>query len=116
MSKSIEGIVPVMLTPFSADNQIDYPGLSRLIDWYLEKGVDALFAVCQSSEMQFLTLDERVALAKFVVDKVAGRIPVIASGHISDDIEQQINDRDGENRCGRAGAGDQSPGSEESGQ
>ncbi|MCC3702754.1 dihydrodipicolinate synthase family protein [Rouxiella badensis] len=92
MSKSIEGIVPVMLTPFSADNQIDYPGLSRLIDWYLEKGVDALFAVCQSSEMQFLTLDERVALAKFVVDKVAGRIPVIASGHISDDIEQQINE------------------------
>lgn len=88
--KNIEGIVPVMLTPFTADGAIDYPGLVQLIDWYLEKKVDALFAVCQSSEMQFLTLPERVALARFVVDKVAGRIPVIASGHISDAIDDQI--------------------------
>ncbi|MBP2171079.1 4-hydroxy-tetrahydrodipicolinate synthase [Erwinia toletana] len=88
--KQIEGIVPVMLTPFTDDNQIDYPGLERLIEWYLQQGVDALFAVCQSSEMQFLSLQERVELAQFVVKKVAGRVPVIASGHISDAIEQQI--------------------------
>lgn len=87
--KPIEGIVPVMLTPFTSDNQIDYPGLTTLIEWYLSKGVDGLFAVCQSSEMQFLTLAERVSLAKFVVKQVAGRIPVIASGHISDDLEHQ---------------------------
>lgn len=87
--KPIEGIVPVMLTPFTPDNQIDYPGLTHLINWYLAKGVDALFAVCQSSEMQFLTLDERVAVAEFVVKEVAGRIPVIASGHISDDLACQ---------------------------
>lgn len=87
--KPIEGIVPVMLTPFTPDNQIDYPGLTNLINWYLAKGVDALFAVCQSSEMQFLTLVERVAVAEFVVKQVAGRIPVIASGHISDDLERQ---------------------------
>ncbi|MBK0018892.1 dihydrodipicolinate synthase family protein [Kosakonia sp. S42] len=87
--KTINGIVPVMLTPFTADDQIDYPALAKLIDWYLEKGVDALFAVCQSSEMQFLSLEERVGLARFVVQHVNGRIPVIASGHISDDIVAQ---------------------------
>ncbi|ARU92725.1 dihydrodipicolinate synthase family protein [Tatumella citrea] len=87
--KAIEGIVPVMLTPFTADNQVDYPGLARLIDWYLAQGVDALFAVCQSSEMQFLSLEERVELAEFVVRQVDGRIPVIASGHISDDLAAQ---------------------------
>lgn len=87
--KTINGIVPVMLTPFAADEQIDYPALAKLIDWYLEKGVDALFAVCQSSEMQFLSLQERVELARFVVQHVDGRIPVIASGHISDDIAAQ---------------------------
>ena len=87
--KTINGIVPVMLTPFTADEQIDYPALAKLIDWYLEKGVDALFAVCQSSEMQFLSLQERVELAHFVVQHVDGRIPVIASGHISDDIAAQ---------------------------
>ncbi|MGS3450992.1 dihydrodipicolinate synthase family protein [Klebsiella electrica] len=87
--KTINGIVPVMLTPFTAGDRIDYPALAKLIDGYLEKGVDALFAVCQSSEMQFLSLDERVELANFVVQQVNGRIPVIASGHISDDIDAQ---------------------------
>lgn len=87
--KKINGIVPVMLTPFTADERIDYPALAKLIDWYLAKGVDALFAVCQSSEMQFLSLAERVELAHFVVQHVNGRIPVIASGHISDDIDAQ---------------------------
>jgi 4-hydroxy-tetrahydrodipicolinate synthase len=88
--KKIEGIVPVMLTPFSEDNTIDYSGLGKLVDWYLQKGVDALFAVCQSSEMQFLSLEERVELARFIVKRVDGRIPVIASGHISDDMDLQI--------------------------
>ncbi|MGV8927955.1 MAG: dihydrodipicolinate synthase family protein [Ewingella sp.] len=88
----IEGIVPVMLTPFNEDNHIDYVGLGKLIDWYLDKGVDALFAVCQSSEMQFLSLSEHVELSAFVVKKVAGRIPVIASGHVSDDLDSQINE------------------------
>nr|WP_113866790.1 dihydrodipicolinate synthase family protein [Brenneria salicis]NMN90245.1 4-hydroxy-tetrahydrodipicolinate synthase [Brenneria salicis ATCC 15712 = DSM 30166]RBP62131.1 4-hydroxy-tetrahydrodipicolinate synthase [Brenneria salicis ATCC 15712 = DSM 30166]RLM31172.1 dihydrodipicolinate synthase family protein [Brenneria salicis ATCC 15712 = DSM 30166] len=90
--KQIDGIVPVMLTPFTGNNDIDYPGLEKLIDWYLAKGVDALFAVCQSSEMLFLSLAERVELARFVVEKAAGRIPVIASGHISDDLDEQIGE------------------------
>jgi 4-hydroxy-tetrahydrodipicolinate synthase len=51
-----------------------------------------LFAVCQSSEMLFLTLEERVALGRFVVEKTRGRIPVVASGHISDDIETQLRE------------------------
>lgn len=85
MTRKIEGIIPVMLTPFTDQGEIDYPGLERLIEWYLEKGADALFAVCQSSEMQFLTLGERSALGHFVVKQVAGRVPVIVSGHISED-------------------------------
>src|SRR6185312_6057665 len=80
---SIEGIVPVMLTPFDASGEIDFGGLERLIEWYLQHGTDALFAVAQSSEMQFLSLHERTELARFVVDRVAGRVPVVVSGHIS---------------------------------
>ena len=56
---SIEGIVPVMLTPFDDTGAIDYAGLERLIEWYMQHGADALFAVAQSSEMQFLSLAER---------------------------------------------------------
>ena len=91
-SSKIEGIVPVMLTPFTDAGEIDYAGLERLIEWYIANGSDALFAVCQSSEMLFLSLAERQALAKFVVRQVAGRIPVVVSGHISDDPHGQLEE------------------------
>lgn len=87
---TIEGIVPVTLTPFDDAGAIDYAGLERLIEWYLAHGSDALFAVAQSSEMQFLSLAERAALARFVVERVGGRVPVVASGHISDDLDAQV--------------------------
>lgn len=96
----IQGIIPVMLTPFTEGGQIDYAGLERLIEWYLANGSDALFAVCQSSEMMFLSLEERVALARFVVDKTGRRVPVVASGHISDDIDRQIDELTAMSRTG----------------
>ncbi|SDG61605.1 dihydrodipicolinate synthase family protein [Propionivibrio dicarboxylicus] len=88
----IEGIVPVMITPFNESGEIDYAGLERLIEWYIEKGSDALFAVCQSSEMMFLSVDERRALGRFVVKQVAGRVPVVVSGHVSDDPYSQLEE------------------------
>nr|WP_295469383.1 dihydrodipicolinate synthase family protein [Mesorhizobium sp.] len=84
MKTKIDGIVPVMITPFTPENEIDWEGYERLIEWYLANGAEALFAVCQSSEMQHLSLDERRDLARFTVERVAGRVPVVASGHISD--------------------------------
>ncbi|MEZ2223305.1 dihydrodipicolinate synthase family protein [Rhizobium sp. RCC_161_2] len=89
MLKKIEGIVPVMITPFTEGGKIDYPGVARLVEWYIANGSDALFAVCQSSEMQFLSLEERVELAAFV-KTAAGRVPVIASGHVSESLEDQL--------------------------
>ncbi|UXT43965.1 dihydrodipicolinate synthase family protein [Agrobacterium leguminum] len=88
MTKRIEGIIPVMITPFRG-GKIDFEGVTNLVEWYIANGSDALFAVCQSSEMMFLTLEERVELAAFVKKAAAGRIPVIASGHISEAFEDQ---------------------------
>ncbi len=86
------GVYPVMLTPFTEDNQVDYESLGRLVDWYIEKGVDGLFADCQSSEMFFLSLEERLKIAEFVVKAAAGRVPVVASGHVSEKVEDQITE------------------------
>lgn len=83
------GSWPVMLTPFTDQGEVDYKGLGALIDWYIENGVSGLFAVCQSSEMFFLSQEERVNIAKYCVERSAGRVPVIASGHISDTFEDQ---------------------------
>lgn len=89
MNLKIDGVVPVMLTPFDSTGQIDFAGLGNLTEWYIENGARALFAVCQSSEMQFLSVKERVEIARFVVTQVNGRLPVIASGHVADDIDDQ---------------------------
>ncbi|MCP3464069.1 MULTISPECIES: dihydrodipicolinate synthase family protein [unclassified Bradyrhizobium] len=92
MTASIQGIIPVMLTPFTEADAIDFQGLENLIEWYIANGADALFAVAQSSEMQFLGLEERVELARFVARKAAGRLPVIASGHISESRQDQLTE------------------------
>jgi 4-hydroxy-tetrahydrodipicolinate synthase len=89
MHTSITGIIPVMLTPFDERDRIDYGSLEHLIEWYLTLGSDALFAVCQSSEMQRLSLAERLELARFVQRQVAGRVPVIASGHVAEAADDQ---------------------------
>ncbi len=85
------GVWPVMLTPFTEDNKVDYKALEELIEWYRKEKVSGLFAVCQSSEMFFLSLEERIEIARFVKEK-AGNLPVIASGHISDSIEDQVKE------------------------
>ena len=79
MHQPIDGIIPVMLTPLTEQGALDLEGLDRLVDWYLDHGADALFAVCQSSEMQLLSLDERVTLARRTLARAAGRVPVILS-------------------------------------
>lgn len=86
------GVWPVMLTPYTLDNRVDTQALERLTNWYIEQGVSGLFAVCQTSEMFFLSLEERELIARTVVRAAAGRVPVIASGHISDSEEKQAEE------------------------
>lgn len=92
MTAPVFGIFPVVITPFTEADTIDWDGYARLIEWYLAHGAQGLFAVCQSSEMQYLSLAERRDLARFTVDRVAGRVPVVASGHVSDAPEDQIEE------------------------
>jgi 4-hydroxy-tetrahydrodipicolinate synthase len=74
------GVWPVILTPFDSSRAIDWNAYDRLIDWYIENGASGLFAACLSSEMFFLTLEERVALVRRAVRRAGPGIPVVASG------------------------------------
>ncbi|MZQ83099.1 dihydrodipicolinate synthase family protein [Paenibacillus sp. 5J-6] len=87
-----KGVWPTMITPFTNTGKVDYAALEQLIEWYIDHGVHGLFAVCQSSEMFYLTLEERVSIARFVTNQAAGRVPVIASGHTSDLFEEQVEE------------------------
>lgn len=91
MSKAIpNGVYPTMITPFTKDNKIDYNAVEALINWYAEKGVDGIFAICQSSEIFFLSFDERLELLRFVMKHTPKNIAVVASGHVADDLDTQI--------------------------
>ena len=92
MPNALKGIIPVMLTAFDNLGGIDWESQTRLTKWYLERGSESLFAVCQSSEMLHLDLDEREALARVTVEIVDGRVPVIASGHIGVTLDEQITE------------------------
>ena len=86
------GVWPVMLTPFTEENKVDEAALEKLVDWYIDRGVDGLFAVCQSSEMFFLSFEERVHITELVVQFAAGRVPVISSGQVSEDLSEQVRE------------------------
>lgn len=85
-----DGVYPTMLTPYTGDNKVDYDAVEQLIDWYVKKGVSGIFAVCQSSEMFYLDADERYDLLKFIMSVVPEGISVVASGHVSADVDTAV--------------------------
>jgi 4-hydroxy-tetrahydrodipicolinate synthase len=87
-----DGVWPTMITPFREDGAVDYAALEPLVEWYLARGVAGLFAVCQSSEMFYLSLRERLELARASVRRAAGRMPVIASGHVAESLDDQVEE------------------------
>lgn len=92
MEMKYGGVWPTMIAAFDMEGNLDLEANVQITNNLIEKGSDGLFAVCQSSEMFFLNLDEKVALAKCVVAAAGGRVPVIASGHTSDCMEDQIKE------------------------
>lgn len=91
MIKNIpDGVYPTMVTPFTDDNKIDYNGVLQILEWYSENGVDGIFAICQSSEIFFLSFEERLELLQFIMKNKPADMTVVASGHTADDLDRQI--------------------------
>ncbi len=85
------GFIPVMLTPFQDSGAVDYAGLSRLTQLYLEAGAAGLFANCLSSEMYELTPQERIDVTRHVVEEAGRRVPVVATGTFGGAITGQAD-------------------------
>jgi 4-hydroxy-tetrahydrodipicolinate synthase len=79
-----------MITPFTQDNKVDYDGILRMLDWYDKRGVAGIFAICQSSEIFFLSFEEKVEILRFIKNNLPAGISLIASGHTEDDLDSQI--------------------------
>jgi 4-hydroxy-tetrahydrodipicolinate synthase len=81
--------VPVMITPFTKNGKVDFDVLSMLTDFYRAAGVKGYFANCQSSEMYFLTPEERLAVTSHVVKRVNGALPVVSTGSFGSTLEEK---------------------------
>lgn len=91
MVKSIpNGVYPTMITPYTTDNKIDYNAVEQLLHWYNDRGVAGIFAICQSSEIFFLSFEEKLQLLKFIMEHKPNGLSIIASGHTSDNLDTQI--------------------------
>ena len=91
MLKSIpNGVYPTMITPYTTDNKIDYNAVEQLLHWYNDRGVAGIFAICQSSEIFFLSFEEKLQLLKFIMEHKPNGLSIVASGHTSDNLDTQI--------------------------
>ena len=98
--KVVKGVYPTMITPYR-DGRIDEEAVRELVKFYWNTGCDGIFAACQSSEIMYLSVEERVLLVRLVVntarelaeaDKSRQPMMIVASGHVSDHLEDQADE------------------------
>lgn len=92
-------IFTTMITPYKKDGSVDIDTACKYVDFYFQNGLDGIFAVCQSSEIFYLSLEERVALNRAVytrakaLERESGkRLTVVSSGHVSDGFDEQVRE------------------------
>ena len=83
------GVCTALITPTN-EHGVDFVALSKLIDWQIEKGIDALAFASTTGEKSTLNDIEHRRLLEFAVEHVAGRVPVIA-GTGSNDIAYSVS-------------------------
>ena len=85
-------LYPVMITPFNENGEIDFESTERLIAMFEKNNCDGIFAVCQSSEMFFMTNEEMLKLASFCIKECHKRnMKCVVSGHTQNSICEQID-------------------------
>jgi len=77
MNARLEGVFPIVATPFREDGAADVGDLARLVDFIVGAGVDGVVFPGVASEFDTLAPGERRELAVAVAEAVAGRVPLI---------------------------------------
>ncbi len=87
---NLTGSIVALVTPFKEDKSVDWEALDRLVNFHLENGTDAILMLGTTGESSTMTDREDFEVAKFVIDHVAGRIPVIG-GSGSNSTAESMN-------------------------
>ena len=71
------GVFIISVTPFTEAGDVDWPSVDSLVEFYLGKGVSGVTILGMMGEAQKLRDTESATFAKYFIDRVAGRVPVI---------------------------------------
>ncbi|MCI5593886.1 MAG: 4-hydroxy-tetrahydrodipicolinate synthase [Clostridia bacterium] len=77
--KRITGSIVALITPFTQDGKVNYEKLGELLDWHIANNTDAILILGTTSESPTMSHEEDLEICRFSVERVAGRVPVIAS-------------------------------------
>lgn len=67
-----------IVTPFKANGEVNYEKFAELVEFQIQNGTDAIIVCGTTGEASTLTHEEHLDVIKFCVEKVAGRVPVVA--------------------------------------
>jgi len=71
------GLGVALITPFQTDGSIDFEALDRLVEYQIKGGVDFLCIMGTTAETPTLSRDEKRLLKEHLIERVAGRVPLL---------------------------------------
>ena len=77
MSKRFRGTYTVMITPFDSRGDVDLEALGNLTEWQIAQGIHGLIPLGSTGEFLSLSQEETRAVADTVIQRAAGRVPVL---------------------------------------
>ncbi|MFG2558836.1 dihydrodipicolinate synthase family protein [Streptomyces sp. NPDC048496] len=78
LTAPLHGVVPPVCTPLDSHGEVDTASLAELVEHLIGGGVHGLFALGSTSEVAYLTDEQRAATLETVVRVTDGRVPVLA--------------------------------------
>ncbi len=72
-----KGVYIISVTPFTDEGDIDWASVDSLVEFYIAKGVNGVTILGMMGEAQKLAETESAAFAKYFIDRIGGRVPVI---------------------------------------
>ena len=76
--KKFKGAFTALITPFKQDKSVDFAALQALVDRQIEGGIDGLVPCGTTGESATMSLSEQIEVIECVVERAAGRVPIVA--------------------------------------
>jgi dihydrodipicolinate synthase len=73
----LKGTGVALITPFTADNQVDVPALERIVEYVIAGGVEFIVALGTTSEAPTLTKEEKQLVCNTIVRVNNKRVPLV---------------------------------------